>query len=727
MGVDTIDGGVGYDFWSADYSASTAALVANIGSTITLSNGSSATNIEGMNLTTGSGNDEFNVTRAIGNIEGGSGYDILNYAVTADAIHRNYKVVGYGTYLGGNISTYVTDGGYTAFSGIEKVVLKGGATGDTFQLSGNFLASAIDFDGGGQLPNSVNQLWGDFSSLTGNSTFVLNQDGTIASNRGTFANFYQAYLTGAGGNDVFTTQDGNDRLTGGGGDDVLSSGAGNDILNGDSGADSLYGGAGNDELNGGTGNDLLDGGTGDDVMTGGTGSDIYVVDSAGDVVNENPGEGTDEIRTSMTTFSLLGYTSIENLSAASDDAHDFRGNSGNNVITGGGGNDNLRLQDGGNDTVLGGGGNDNLFLIGSLTGADVVNGGDGTDTLVLQGNYAGGITLTANVTNIELISILAGSNTGFGESGAGRYDYVLTTHDANFSGAIQVRVNGSALLEGEDFTFDGSAELDSRFVVYGGRGKDSLTGSQNADIFFFAEERFATGDTVNGGAGYDGMFLRGNYTIDFNAPGYTGLFTNIENLTLTSASDERYARGGGTEFDYNLVLSNAIVKPGETLTVSGALLMANETMIVDAGAETDGVLSLFGGKASDTLKGGALADLIHGNLGADQLTGNGGADTFRYQGVGESTASSLDHILDFEAGVDKIDLSRMDADSNSAGNQAFSWIGSNAFSGSAGQLRAYQDGANWFVEGDTNGDGVADLVIQLTVTGGPLTQGDFLP
>jgi Ca2+-binding RTX toxin-like protein len=71
---------------------------------------------------------------------------------------------------------------------------------------------------------------------------------------------------------------------------------------------------------------------------------------------------------------------------------------------------------------------------------------------------------------------------------------------------------------------------------------------------------------------------------------------------------------------------------------------------------TDGFLSLFGGEASDTLTGGALADLIHGNLGAGQLTGNGGADVFRYQGVGESTASSLGHILDFEAGVDKVDL-----------------------------------------------------------------------
>src|SRR5688572_28733157 len=115
------------------------------------------------------------------------------------------------------------------------------------------------------------------------------------------------------------------------------------------------------------------------------------------------------------------------------------------------------------------------------------------------------------------------------------------------------------------------------------------------------------------------MFLMGNYTIDFNAPGYTGQFTNIENLTLTSATDERYARGGGTEFDYNLVLSDAIVDAGQTLTVSGALLLATETMILDASQESDGLLRLFGGAAADSLKGGGLADLIHGNLGADTL------------------------------------------------------------------------------------------------------------
>ncbi|HEY0130548.1 MAG TPA: calcium-binding protein [Allosphingosinicella sp.] len=475
---------------------------------------------------------------------------------------------------------------------------------------------------------------------------------------------------------------------------------------------------------------ILDGGAGADRMTGGVHDDIYYVDNAGDVVvelddEESAMEGrADEVRTALASYVLAA--NVEKLTATSDSAHDFRGNGDDNVVTGGGGADLLRLHDGGDDTVLAGAGNDNIFFIGSLTAADVVNGGEGTDTLVLQGPY-GSLTLTANVTQIENISILGGNNTVFGEPGTNRHDYVLTTVDSNFAAGIQARINGAALLAGEDFTFDGSAETDALFVVYGGKGRDTLTGGQGNDIFFYAEERFASGDTVNGGAGYDGMFLRGNYTIDFNAPGYTGLFTNIENLTLTSATDERYARGGGTEFDYNLTLSDAIVNPGYQLTVSGAVLTASETMVFDASAETDGTLRLFGGRASDTLKGGALNDLIHGNLGADTLAGNGGADAFRYQNVAESSSGSMDHILDFTPGTDKIELDRVDANALVAGNQAFSWIGSSAFTGSAGQLRAYEQGGTWFVEGDVNGDGGADLVIALTLQGPtPLGAGDFL-
>jgi VCBS repeat-containing protein len=402
------------------------------------------------------------------------------------------------------------------------------------------------------------------------------------------------------------------------------------------------------------------------------------------------------------------------------------GDEKNNSITGAERSDTFLLGQGGDDVALGGAGNDNLVFVGSLTAADVVNGGEGTDTLVLQGDY-GALALTSNISFIENISILGGDNINFGEPGTNRYDYVLTTHDSNFAAGVQARINGAALLADEDFTFDGSAETDASFVVYGGRGRDTLLGGLGNDIFFYAEERFASGDNVNGGAGYDGMFLRGNYTIDFNAPGYTGLFTNIENLTLTSATDERYARGGGTEFDYKLTLSDAIVEAGQSLTISGSLLTASESMTLDASQESDGSLRLFGGKAGDTLRGGANADLIHGHLGADMLAGNGGADTFRYQDAAESTGAAMDRILDFAAGSDKLDLGRIDANAGAAGDQVFGFIGSSAFSGSAGQLRAFEQNGTWFVEGDVDGDGAADLVIALTLQGSaPLGAGDFI-
>ncbi|HYI41323.1 MAG TPA: M10 family metallopeptidase C-terminal domain-containing protein [Allosphingosinicella sp.] len=578
-------------------------------------------------------------------------------------------------------------------------------------------------------------------------------------------------LYGEGGDDVLRGDAGADALYGGGGNDMLDGGAGGDAMRGGQGNDNyvvdsvsdgvieaagegvdgvatslatyvlganvetltgvragdqfLIGNGLANVITGGGGDDTIDGAAGADTMRGGLGDDIYFVDDAGDVADELADQGFDTIYTSLAVYSLVG-THVEEIGSASGVAHDFRGNSANNVVTGGFGSDVLRLQDGGDDVANGGAGNDTLFFIGSLTAADVVNGGDGADTLVIQGPY-GSLALSASVTQIENVSILGGNNTNFGEPGTNRYDYVLTTNDANFAAGVQARINGAALLEGEDFTFDGSAETDAKYVVYGGKGKDTLTGGLGADIFFYAEERFASGDVVNGGSGYDGMFLRGNYTIDFTAPGYTGLFTSIENLTLTSATDERYARGGGTEFDYNLILSNAIVKPGEQLTLSGTLLMASETMILDGSQETDGLLRLFGGKAGDTLKGGGQADLLHGGLGADILAGNGGSDAFRFQAVEESNAASMDQILDFTPGTDKIELDRIDANTLVGGDQGFSWIGSNAFSGSAGQLRAYQQGGTWFVEGDVNGDGVADLVIALTLQGPtPLGAGDFL-
>ncbi|HYG48344.1 MAG TPA: calcium-binding protein [Allosphingosinicella sp.] len=501
-----------------------------------------------------------------------------------------------------------------------------------------------------------------------------------------------------------------------------------DSLTGDGGANVLTGRAGNDTLVGHGGDDTLDGGSGADSMRGGSGNDIYYVDDSGDTVEENSGEGTDRVYTSLAAYSLAG-TNLEEVWANSNGPHDFRGNASDNVLAGGSGNDLFRVHDGGADTVYGGAGNDTIFFIDTLTPDDVVIGDDGLDTLVLQGHYAGGILLGAMVL-VDNISFLGGGNTAFGEPGTNRYDYTLWTRDSNFAAGTQVRINAAALLAGEDFHFDGSAETGAHFVVYGGKGVDTLIGGHGNDIFFFAEDRFAPGDTVRGGpGGYDGLFLRGNYTIDFNAPGYHGLLAGIENMTLTSASDERYARGGGTEFDYDIKLADSHLDAGVALTVSGNLLQAGETMVLDGSLELDGILNIFGGRAADILKGGGQADILHGNLGADLLAGNGGADIFRYDAVAESGGSGLDHIVDFTPNTDRIDLSRIDASTVEPGNQDFRWIRSDAFSNNPGELRArHVSGADWMLEGDTNGDGIADLVIHLTLQGStPIGAGpDFI-
>ena len=92
--------------------------------------------------------------------------------------------------------------------------------------------------------------------------------------------------------------------------------------------------------------------------------------------------------------------------------------------------------------------------------------------------------------------------------------------------------------------------------------------------------------------------------------------------------------------------------------------------------------------------------------------------------MAESKAGAADTIFDFTRG-DKINLARIDADGNAAnGNSKFAWLGADAFTGVAGQLRVTQDpqySRAWLVEADIDGDKVADLTIYL------VAPADFLP
>lgn len=64
-----------------------------------------------------------------------------------------------------------------------------------------------------------------------------------------------------------------------------------------------------------------------------------------------------------------------------------------------------------------------------------------------------------------------------------------------------------------------------------------------------------------------------------------------------------------------------------------------------------GLDHLEGEGGNDTIKGGAQSDTIVGGLGADTLTGGGGSDKFVFW-----DGDGVDHITDFQPGVDKITI-----------------------------------------------------------------------
>ncbi len=135
----------------------------------------------------------------------------------------------------------------------------------------------------------------------------------------------------------------------------------------------------------------------------------------------------------------------------------------------------------------------------------------------------------------------------------------------------------------------------------------------------------------------------------------------------------------------------------------------------------DSIQNVIGSAYNDTLSGTQWANVITGGGGADTLSGRGGADTFVFTALTDSTVAASDTILDFEHGVDKIDLSQIDAISTTAGEQSFQFIDTNVFTRHAGELN-YMNGV---VSGDVNGDGLADFRIVIG-NKSPLSAVDFV-
>lgn len=500
-----------------------------------------------------------------------------------------------------------------------------------------------------------------------------------------------------------------------------------DRLSGNAGDDILFGLGGPDSLRGNAGQDTFDGGADADTMTGGAGDDLYFVDDPGDTVTESAGEGSDEVRTALTVYVLPA--NVEKLGGTRVGSQDLRGNPDDNTLVSefGPHRDIFRLEDGGDDHVSGFAGNDTFYFGAAFDENDFVDGGADTDSIILQGNYPAlvlGIGTASNVAGIETISLVPAHFTDFGGAGAGFYSYDITTLDSNVASGAVLKINGFYLRADENFTFDGSAERDGKFILFGGQGTDDLTAGAGNDIFAFEGGGYGPGDRVDGGGGYDTVYLRGDYSIDFNNPAYANALTGVESVTLGGTADGQFIGvGGDGEFDYAFVWSDAMLDGG-SITFNGSVLGADESLSFDGRTEAGAAFRLFGGAANDVLRGGSGGDRLYGGGSGDTLQGNGGDDVFVYHSTDDSNSAERDGIQDFTLG-DLIDLSVIDANVLVAGNQAFTLV-AGAFT-AAGQLRIAGSGGLVTVEGDTDGNGSADLMILVAVADShPLTATDFV-
>jgi Ca2+-binding RTX toxin-like protein len=449
-----------------------------------------------------------------------------------------------------------------------------------------------------------------------------------------------------------------------------------DFLFGGKGNDTISGFSGEDTLVGGVGNDTLIGGADDDSLWGRTGNDTFVYDSRGfgrDVINDFNTNG-DKI-----DLSFLKVADFDSL-------RPFATQVGQDVVIamGWGGNyetitlKNITLASLSDADFKFNTSTANLIVEGNTTWSDTLFGGKGSDKIY---GYSGDDTLVGG----------SGNDTLFGGTGADRFLGGAGIDTVSYFGtatgvSVSLQTGTGSGGEAQGDTFNGVENLN------GGKGGDSLTGNAGDNLLAGYEGNDslvggAGADRLDGGAGND--LLRGD--------------AGADRLIGSTGSDTASYYGAAAAVTVNL----------QSGTGTGG----------DAqGDSFNGIENVNGGKAGDTLIGSAVSNLLAGYEGNDALQGGGGrdflaggagADRFVYAAVGDSAVgANADRITDFSrAQGDKIDLSAIDANSGTSGNQAFTFIGSGLFTLHAGELRFAQSGGNTTIAGDINGDGTSDFHI----------------
>ena len=627
-GADTMAGGAGDDRYTVDHAGDTVVEVAAGGIDTVLASVTHAlaAEVEHLALTgaaaiDGTGNalaNRLTGNAAANRLAGGAGDDTLDGGAGADTLTG-----------GAGDDVYRIDQ-----AGDRVVELAGGGT-DTVQSSVTHVLGAevehLVLLDGGAIDGTGNAL---ANRLTGNAA-ANRLDGAGGADT----------MEGGAGDDTYGVDDAGDvivELADGGRDTVITTLGGTlaDTLEhmtlAGTAAVNATGNAQGNRLTGNAAANVLDGGAGADTMAGGAGDDIYLVDDLRDVVTELAGQGTDEVRASV-SWTLGAH--VERLALVGDAAARATGNALANRLTGNAA-DNLldglegddRLEGGagqdslyggaGNDTLLGGAGDD-VYRVGSAGDQVIELEGEGTDTVESHVSH----TLAAQVENL----ILAGSGaiSGTGNELGNRIT-------GNAAANVLDGGAGSDVLEGgagnDTYILDSGGD---QVIERAGEGLDWVRASFDAtlganleNLTLTGEARWATGNELRNR-------LTGN-ALGNRLDGRAGIDTLVggagDDIYLVDETADRVIElaGEGTEWVYSTAASWRMEAHVENLGLqgSGSISATGNALdnIID-GNEGDNLID--GDLGNDTLIGGAGHDTLLGNAGADYMVGGRGDDLFR--------------------------------------------------------------------------------------------------
>ena len=290
-------------------------------------------------------------------------------------------------------------------------------------------------------------------------------------------------------------------------------------------------------------------------------------------------------------------------------------------------------------------GDDNSLLNnGTVTGSN----GDGVNFTGLHTKIVNNGEIFSNVAGGSAIGAY-GMNSTITNTGRLQGSYGVTVTDAN----VTIRLEAGSVVRGTTAAiFSESTEPSERIKIFND-GMISTTKNGYAIETQDAKEIIVNHGTIKGqiylGSGNDVFDNRGGI-LDHGVRGGAG-----DDTLIVNNAKHRLIENGGSE-GYDTVKS----------TVSYVLSENVERLILLGHGNTNGTGTsngddLFGNSGNNKLFGRNGADRLDGGKGNDGLTGGANADHFVFK-----TGYGHDTIMDFENGIDKVDLSKWSAINNFA-------------------------------------------------------------